>query len=121
MHRLADDVFPQHWSERGAPVTPAGEPRLPRPFQLNVQAITAGGDLLAEQDRAAVAERREVAELVTGVRLRDRAGAIGQDIAGEDRGAFPTFEGVRLESKHCGKRPVERDQARLADRSRYRV
>jgi hypothetical protein len=58
---------------------------------------------------------------VTGVRLRDRAGAVGQDITGEDRGAFPTFEGVRLESKQCGKRPVERDKARLADRSRYRV
>ena len=88
VHRLADDVFPQHRPERGAPVTPAREPRLPRPFQLDVQAIAGRRDLLAEQDRTAVAESGEVAELVAGVRLRDRPPAFGQGIAGEDRGAF---------------------------------
>ena len=121
VHRLADDVFPQHGPERGAPVTAAGEPRLPCPFQLNVHAIAGRRDLLAEQDRAAIAEGGEVAELVTGVRLRDRSPAFGQGIAGEDRGAFGTLERLRLESKHCRKRPVERDEARLADRSRCRM
>ena len=90
VHRLADDVFPQHRPERGAPVTAAGEPRLPCPFQLNVHAIAGRRDLLAEQDRAAVAEGGEVAELVAGVRLRDRPPAFGQGIAGENRGAFGT-------------------------------
>ena len=100
VHRLADDVFPQHRPERGAPVTAAGEPRLPRPFQLNVHAIAGRRDLLAEQDRAAIAEGREVAELVTGVRLRDRSPAFGQGIAGENRGAFGPLERLRLESEH---------------------
>ena len=101
VHRLADDVFPQHRPERGAPVTAAGEPRLPCPFQLNVEAIAGRRDLLAEQDRTAIAEGREVAELVTGVCLRDRPRAFGQDIAGENRGAFRTLERRRLESKHA--------------------
>ena len=83
VHRLADDVFPQHRPERGAPVTAAGIRRRPCPFQLNVDAIAGRRDLLAEQDRAAVAERGEVPELMTGVRLRDRPPAAGQRIAGE--------------------------------------
>ena len=121
MHRLADDVFPQHRPERGAPVAPAGEPRLPCPFQLDVDAIAGRRDLLAEQDRAAIAEHGEVAELVTGVRLRDRSAAFGQGIAGEDRGAFRALERVRLEPKHGRQRPVERDEPRLANRSWRRM
>src|SRR5918993_1426911 len=56
VHRLADDVFPQHGPERRPPVTPAGEPRLPCSFELNVHAIAARCDLLAKQDRTAIAE-----------------------------------------------------------------
>jgi len=116
MHRLADDVFPQHGPERGPPITATGERRLPCPFQLNVQAIAGRRDLLAEQDRAAVAESGEVAELVTGIRLTDRSTPFGQGIAGEDRGPVGTIERLRLESKHGRQGPVERDQARLANR-----
>ena len=118
VHRLADDVFPQHRPERGAPVTPAREPRLPRPFQLNVHAIAGWRDLLAQQDRTAIAEGGEVAELVAGVRLRDGSPAFGRGIARENRGAFGTLERLRLESEHRRERPVERRQARLANRSR---
>jgi hypothetical protein len=88
---------------------------------LHVHAIAGRRDLLAEQDRTAVAEWGEVAELVTGVRLRDRATAFGQGIAGENRGAIVTLERLRLESKRGRKRPVEGDKARIADRSRCRV
>ena len=76
--------------------SPRRENRVcPGPFQLDVDAIAGWRDLLAEQDRAAVAERGEVAELVAGVRLRDRPRAFGQGIAGEDRGAFGTVERLR--------------------------
>src|SRR5439155_16003492 len=114
-------VFPQHRSERGTPVTPAGERRLPRPFQLNIHAVARWHDLLAQQDRTAIAEGREVAELVAGVRLRDRPPAFGHGIAGEDRGAFETLERVRLESEHYRERPVESGQAGLANRCRCRT
>ncbi len=48
VHRLADDVFPEHRSERGAPVAAAGEPRLPGSFELDIQAIAGWRDLLAQ-------------------------------------------------------------------------
>ena len=121
VHRLADDVFPQHRPERGAAVTPAGEPRLPCPFQLNVYAIAGWRDLLAKQDRAAIAEGSEVAELVAGVRLGDGSPAFGHHIARENRGAFGTLERLRLESEHGRERPVESGQARFANRSRCRM
>ena len=120
VHRFADDVFPQHWPERGPPITATGEPRLPRPFELNVEAIAGWRNLLAEQDGAAIAKAGEVAELVTRIRLRDRSSTLGQHIAGEDRGALWTLERPRIESKHGGKRPVKRHQARLANRRRRR-
>ena len=121
VHRLADDVFAQHRPERGAAVAAARESRLPRPFQLDVQAIAGRRDLLAEQDGAAVAEGGEVAELVTGIRLRDRPRAVGQGIARENRGAFRALERLRIEPEHRRQRPVEGDEARLADRRRCRV
>ena len=87
VHRLADDVFPQHRPERGAAVAAARETRLARALSAGCHAFAGRRDLFAEQDRAAVAERREVAELMTGIRLRDRPRAVGQGVAGEDRRA----------------------------------
>jgi hypothetical protein len=75
---LADDVFAQHRTQRRAAVAAARERRLPRAFQLDVHACAGGRDLFAEQDGAAVAEAGEVAELVSGVGLRDRPRAVGQ-------------------------------------------
>ncbi len=121
VHRLADDVFPQHRPERGAPVAPAGKSRSPGAFQLYVQAIAGWRDLLPQQDRPAIAERREVAELMAGVRLRDRSSAFGQCIAGENGSAFGTGERLGLESEHCRERPVESNQPRLANRRRCRL
>ena len=120
VHRLADDVFPQHRPERGAPVTAPGEPRLSCPFQLDVHAIAGRRDLLTEQDRAAITERGEVTELVTSVRLRDRSSTFREHIAGKHRSAFRALERLRLESKPRRQRPVERDQARLANCRRCR-
>jgi hypothetical protein len=88
VHRLADDVFTQHRPQRGAAVAATGVARRPSPFELNIQALARRSDLLAEQHRTAIAERGEVAELVTGVRLSDRTAAFWQDIAPEDRRAL---------------------------------
>ena len=86
-------------------------------------AIAGRRDLLAEQDRAAIAEGREVAELVAGVRLRDRSPAFGQGIAGENRGAFGTLERLRLESKlvASGRLKATRRGSRTGSRCRMRV
>ncbi len=74
-----------------------------------------GVSLFAEENRTAVAERGEVAELVTGVRLGNRPCAFGQRIPGEYCGALGTLERVRLEAKHRRERPVEGDEPRLAN------
>ena len=94
-HRLADDVLAQHRAERGAAIAAAREARLARTFQLDIDAIAAGRDLLAQQDRAAVAEPGEVAELVAGIRLRQRLGALRQGVAREDGGAVRSVQRVR--------------------------
>jgi hypothetical protein len=87
---------------------------------LNVHAIAGWRDLLAKQDRTAIAESSEVAELVAGVRLRDGSPAFGHSIARENRGAFETLERLRLESERRRERPVESGQTRIANRSRCR-
>ena len=99
VHRLADDVLAQHRAEGGAAVAAAREPRPSRPFQLDVEALAGRGDLLAEQDGAAVAEHREVAELVAGVGLGDGPGAVGQGVAGENGRARRPVQGFGVEAE----------------------
>ena len=121
VHRLADDVFPQHRTERGAAVAAAREACRPCPFQLNVDAIAGWRDLLAQQDRASVAERGEVAELMTGVCLRDRPRRLPGSRSRRKLPRLQVRRAPRLQAKHRCQRPVERNQARLADRSRHRI
>ena len=87
VHGLADHQLAQHRAERRAAVAAAGIRRRSRAFELHVHAAAVRGDLLAEQDGAAVAEAGEVAELMAGVGLRQRLRAVGQGVAGEDGGA----------------------------------
>ena len=88
VHRLADQHLAQHRPDRRLAVAAARERRAARALEGDVAAPAGAVDHLAEQERAAVAElRREAAELVAGVGLRDRLGAFGQRVAGEQRGA----------------------------------
>ena len=99
-HRLADDVFAQHRTQRGAAIAAAREWRRARALELDVAADAVGVDDLAEQDGAAVAElRHEMAELVAGIGHRDRVGAVGDALAGEDFGALRAVQPVRIEAE----------------------
>ena len=82
-HGLADDVLAEHRPEGGLPVAAAGEPRPPRPLELDVDEPAGRRPVLAQQDGAAVAEHGEAAVLVPGVGLGDRPGAGRQVLAGE--------------------------------------
>ena len=88
-HRLADDVFAQDRPERGAAVAPARERRWARSLELDVASDAVSVDDLAEQDGPAVAKLGdELPELVAGIGHRDRIGAVGEALSGEDFGPF---------------------------------
>ena len=87
-HRLADEVLAQHRAERGASVAAARERRASGALELDVASPPVVADDLAEQDRAPVAELRdEPAELMPGVRERDRLRACRDLVADEQRDA----------------------------------
>ena len=118
VHRLADDVFPQHRAERRTAVAAAREPRLARSLQLDVDVFACGRDLFSKQNRAAVTKGGEVAELVTGVRLRDRSRTFRQGIASKDGGAFRPRECLGVQAEARGEWLVKGDEAWRGDASR---
>ena len=68
---------------------------------------------LAEEHRAAVAElRREAAKLMPGVGLRDRLGALGHGVAGEEGGAGLARQGASVEAELFGELRVEEQRLR---------
>ena len=51
-----------------------------------------------------------MAELVAGIGHRDRLGAVGDALAGQDLGAFRALERVGIEPEMDGERPVQLDE-----------
>ena len=82
---------------------------------MDVEALAGGGDLLAEEESAAIAEAGEIAELVTGVGLCDELGAVGEGVAGEEGGVIGVVEGFGDEAEGAGEGVVEEDEAGGAD------
>ncbi len=75
-HRLADDILPEHGTERRAAVAAPGERGGARALQLQVAALAVAVDHFTEQDSAAVAElRHEIAELMPRIGGGDGIGA----------------------------------------------
>ena len=72
VHRLANQILAQHRAERRAPVTAPRIRRRPRPFELHIPALTPRRDLLTQQNRPPIPERREVSVLVSRISLRER-------------------------------------------------
>ena len=113
VHRLADQHLAQHRPDRRLAVAAARERRAARALERDVAAPPLAVDHLAEQHRAAVAElRREAAELVPGIGLRDRLGAFGQRVAGEQRGAGVTGQRRDVEAELLRERLVEEQRLR---------
>ena len=119
MHRLADEDLAQHRPDRRLAVAAARERRPARALQRDVAALAGAVDHFAEQDRAAIAElRREAAELMPGIDLRDRLGTFGHLVAGEDIGAGRARQRGDVEAELIGERRVEEE--RLRRRRRFR-
>ena len=104
-HGLADDVFAQHRSERGAAVAAARKRRRAGALELDVAADAVRVDDFAEQNGAAIAQLgHKMPELVAGIGHRDRVGALRDALAGENLGAFRAIEQVRIEPQLDGQR-----------------
>ena len=83
-----------------------------RALQVQVATGAVRVDELAEQQRPTVAEpRAEPAELVTGVRLGHRGGAVGHDVAEQEAQAVGASQPADVEAQLAGQRLVEREQA----------
>jgi hypothetical protein len=117
VHRLAHDVLAQHRPDRRQPVPAAREGRASRALEVQVAARAVRRRELAEQQRPAVPEPRvEAAELVTGVRLRDRPLA-GQHVRPDQEAqAVLAAQPRGVEAEVEGERVVQRQQARLGRR-----
>ena len=78
---------------------------------MDVEALAGGGDLLAEEEGAAIAEAGEVAELVAGVGLGDGLGAVGEGVASEEGGVVGVVEGFGVEAEGAGEGVIKEDAA----------
>ena len=113
MHRLGDDELAQHGTDPSAAVAHAGERRAARPLELDVASATVPVHDFTEEDGPAVAELGiPAAELVPGIGLRERVGAPGHRIAGEDGEPLGRKERRGVEPKLLGQRLVEREEPR---------
>jgi hypothetical protein len=114
VHRLADDVLPQHRADRGQAVAAARERGAPGPLEVQVPQPSGGVDQLPEQQRAAVAEAWDVpAELVPGVALRHRPGTLRHGRAHQETHALVGAQPRRVEPEFRGQPLVEHEQSRV--------
>ena len=119
VHRLADDVLPQHRTDGGQAVAAARERRAAGALEVQVAHPSVAVDELAEQERPTVAEAwGEAAELVAGVRLRHGVRAGRHLGAGEQPESVGAAERVGIETELGGQRLVEHEQGRLGRRLR---
>ncbi len=114
MHRLADDVLAQHRPHRRQAVAAASERRRARTLQVDVAEPAVGVGELTQQQRAAVAQLRDVAaELVAGIRLGDGRCAVGNVVADQEAQSVGALQPGRIEAQLAGQRYVERQQPRV--------
>ena len=117
VHRLADDVLAQHRTDRGQAVATSCERRTTRTLQVDVAGEAIAVDLLAEQQRAPVAQtRHEPAELMSGIGLRYRDGAIRNEIAGQEAHTVGTVQPRGVEAQVGGQRLVQHEQPWVGNR-----
>ncbi len=81
VHRLADNIFPQHGSQHRAPVAAARKRRPSRAFELDVKAFARGCEVLAQQVGPAIAKHGEMPELMPCIGLADRLRTFGDAVA----------------------------------------
>jgi hypothetical protein len=98
MHCFANKIFAQDRPQCGAAVPAPRERRSAGTLQLDIAPLAVTVQDLAKEDCAAVAKlRNEIAELMPGVRHRDRLGAWQNKVAGKHRRYPVRFETSRID------------------------
>jgi hypothetical protein len=116
VHRLAHDVLAQHRADHRQPVASAGERRPAGTLEVQVPHPALAVDELAQQERASVTQPRdEPAELVPGVCLCHRRGALGDEVADEQGQPVRAPEEGGVEPELGGQGLVEHEQPRVGD------
>ncbi len=111
VHGLADQHLAQHGPHGGLAVAATGERRATRSLERDVATAAFPVDHLAQQEGAAIPElRREAAELVARVGLRQRLRAVRHHVSGEHRGLGAVIERVEVQPQFRRQRIVEKQQ-----------
>jgi hypothetical protein len=85
VHRFTDKIFTQDGAQCGPAIASARKRRGTGAFELNVVTLSLAINNFAEEERASIAELRyKPAELVSGVRLRQRNRSLRRLIASKD-------------------------------------
>ena len=88
MHGFADDVFPEHRSEGGPPVSTPRVWGSSRALELQIKALAGWGNVFAQHNGPSVPQHREVSELMTGIGLGQGFGSVGNEVSGKEFGPF---------------------------------
>ncbi len=113
VHRLADHVLAEHRPDRRLAVAPPRERRAARALQVQVATASGYVEDLTQKEGAAVSEARGVAaELMAGVGLRHRRGALRQDLADESGHPVGRPQSVGLDTQLPCEVLVEHQQPR---------
>ena len=119
VHGFADQHLAQHRTNGRPAVAAARKRRASGAFEGDVAPLPVAVDQLAQQQRAAVSQlRREATELVSGIGLCDRLGALRQHIAGQPGGALGTLQRIRRQAQFIGQRRVQEQHLRGGRRGR---
>src|SRR5689334_5661248 len=118
-HGLADDIFPQHRTKRGAAIAIAGKRRWPGALQLYVASDTIRVAQFAQEDRTPVAQlRNPAAELMPRISHRQWFGAVGNFVPAQRFDAVRRRKPNWVKSQFSRQWHVQLDEPGLRDRGR---
>ena len=112
-HRLAHNVFAQHWSQRCPAIAASGKRSGPRALELDIAPDAVPVDNLAKQDGTTVAElRHKMSKLVSGVSQGNRLRRIRDPLPRQHLESLGTDKPFRIEPKVDRELCVQADQPR---------
>ncbi len=119
MHRLRDQILSQHRPQPGPPVAHPRIGRRARALQLDVPPHAVPIHHLAQKQRPPVAQlRRPAAELVPGIDLRKRVGALGHTVPGQHFDTLGRSQRLGVDPQRPRQGQVQGNQGRRGDRLR---